>query len=140
MRALLLAAVLAGMAAAPVQGQSGPVSWSYPRAADRRDPVVPPRALYSGEGFPELRVHSIAHDPASPRDSRALVVLTGRSGTRAVVRPGDRVGQYQVLEVRRGCVVARQSVLGSTRRVVLCLPRPGEAPGREPSAQPSDAP
>ena len=136
MRALALAAVLAAVAA-PLDAQA---SWSYPRATERRDPVIPPRALLSGEGFPELRVHSIAHDPASPRDSRALVVLTGRSGTRAVVRAGDRVGEYRVLQVQRGCVVALQNVLGSTRRVVLCLSRPGEGPRRDPSAQSSDAP
>jgi hypothetical protein len=44
-----------------------------------------------------------------------------------VVRAGDRVGQYQVVAVQRGCITARQNVLGSTRSVVLCLPRPGEA-------------
>jgi hypothetical protein len=128
MRTALLVAAALALCAAPARAQTGPIAWSYPRAADRRDPVVPPQALYSGEGFPELRVHSIAHDPRDPSDSRALVVLTGRSGVRAVVRAGDRLGQYQVLQVHRGCVVAQQNVLGSTRRVVLCLPRPGEAP------------
>jgi hypothetical protein len=103
-----------------------PRAWSYPRAPDRRDPVLPPEALYTGDGFPELRVHSIAHDPADPRDSRALVVLTGKRGARSVVRAGDRVGEYRVIAVQRSCLVALQNVLGSDRRIVLCL-RPGEA-------------
>lgn len=121
MRTLLLAAPMALLAT------HAHAQWSYPRDAGRRDPVIPPEALYTGEGFPELRVHSIVHDPADPRDSRALVVLTGRSGGRSVVRAGDRIGQYQVVAVQRGCLVAHQNVLGSTRRVVLCLPRPGQA-------------
>ncbi len=124
MRTALLLAALA-LPAARAHAQPG--AWSYPRAPDRRDPVIPPEALYTGDGFPELRVHSIAHDPASPRDSRALVVLTGKRGGRSVVRAGDRVGQYRVLAVQRRCLVALQNVLGSGRRVVLCLARPGEA-------------
>ncbi len=131
MRALIVLAALAVLPAAGAQAQApqrpGPAEWSYPRSATRRDPVIPPEALYTGEGFPELRVHSIVHDPRDPRDSRALVVLTGKNGGRSVVRAGDRVGQYQVVAVRRGCITARQNVLGSTRSVVLCLRRPGEA-------------
>lgn len=131
MRALLVLAALAVLPAARPQAQAaegpGPAEWSYPRSTTRRDPVIPPEALYTGDGFPELRVHSIVHDPRDPRDSRALVVLTGRNGGRSVVRAGDRVGQYQVVAVQRGCITARQNVLGSTRNVVLCLPRPGEA-------------
>jgi hypothetical protein len=132
MRTLVLVAALAVLPAAHAHAQTradqqpGPSRWSYPRGV-RRDPVIPPEALYTGEGFPELRVHSIAHDPVDPRDSRALVVLTGRSGGRQVVRAGDRIGQYQVVAVQRSCLVTQQNVLGSTRRVVLCLPRPGEA-------------
>ena len=126
MRTLLLAA-LAALPTVHAHAQAAPAQWSYPRGIGRRDPVIPPEALYTGEGFPELRVHSIVHDRADPRDSRALVVLTGRSGGRAVVRAGDRIGQYQVVAVQRGCLVAHQNVLGSTRRVVLCLPRPGQA-------------
>jgi hypothetical protein len=127
MRALLLLAALVLPAAAHAQEKPRPARWSYPRDAARRDPVIPPEALYTGDGFPELRVHSIVHDPADPRDSRALVVLTGKSGGRSVVRAGDRVGQYQVVAVQRSCLVAHQNVLGSNRRVVLCLARPGEA-------------
>lgn len=128
MRALLVLAVLAALPAASAHAQApGPAEWSYPRSATRRDPVIPPEALYSGDGFPELRVHSIVHDRKDPRDSRALVVLTGKNGGRSVVRAGDRVGQYQVVAVQRGCITARQNVLGSTRSVVLCLPHPGEA-------------
>ena len=129
MRALLVLATLAVLPAARAHAQAGPgpAEWSYPRSATRRDPVIPPEALYTGDGFPELRVHSIVHDPRDPRDSRALVLLTGKNGGRSVVRPGDRVGQYQVVAVQRGCITARQNVLGSTRNVVLCLPRPGEA-------------
>lgn len=127
MRIALLLAALALLPAARAQAQPEPSrAWSYPRG-DRRDPVIPPEALYNGDGFPELRVHSIAHDPANPRDSRALVVLTGKRGGRSVVRVGDRVGQYRVLAVQRRCLVALQNVLGSGRRIVLCLRRPGEA-------------
>jgi len=133
MRALLVIATLAVLPARRADSQAaprpGPAEWSYPRSATRRDPVIPPEALYTGDGFPELRVHSIVHDPANPRDSRALVVLTGKNGGRSVVRTGDRVGQYQVVAVRRGCITARQNVLGSNRNVVLCLRRPGEAAG-----------
>jgi len=131
MRVLLIlaafAALPAGHAHAQASERPGPAEWSYPRSATRRDPVIPPEALYTGDGFPELRVHSIVHDPQDPRDSRALVVLTGKNGGRSVVRAGDRVGQYKVVAVQRGCITARQNVLGSTRSVVLCLPRPGEA-------------
>lgn len=129
MRVLLMVIVLALLPpAVQAQGEKPRLAqWSYPRDAARRDPVIPPEALYTGDGFPELRVHSIVHDPADPRDSRALVVLTGKNGGRLVVRAGDRAGQYQVVAVQRGCIVAHQNVLGSTRRVVLCLPRPGEA-------------
>lgn len=126
MRTALLLAALAALAATHLHAQTAR-AWSYPRAPDRRDPVLPPEALYTGDGFPELRVHSIAHDPADPRDSRALVVLTGKRGERSVVRAGDRVGQYRVLAVRRNCLVALQNVLGSGRPIVLCLPRAGEA-------------
>jgi hypothetical protein len=126
MRIALLLAALAVLPAARAHVQPEPShAWSYPRG-DRRDPVIPPEALYNGDGFPELRVHSIAHDPADPRDSRALVVLTGKRGGRSVVRAGDRVGQYRVLAVQRRCLVALQNVLGSGRRIVLCLPS-GEA-------------
>ena len=131
MRFLVAITALAALPAASVHAQAaerpGPAEWSYPRSVTRRDPVIPPEALYTGDGFPELRVHSIVHDRRDPRDSRALVVLTGRNGGRSVVRAGDRVGQYQVVAVQRGCITARQNVLGSTRNVVLCLPRPGEA-------------
>lgn len=127
MRTALLLAALAALLATHVHAQPSARAWSYPRAPDRRDPVLPPEALYTGDGFPELRVHSIAHDPVDPRDSRALVVLTGKRGGRSVVRAGDRVGQYRVLAVQRSCLVALQNVLGSGRRTVLCLPRPGEA-------------
>jgi hypothetical protein len=127
MRIALLLAALATLPLGHAHSQSEPSrAWSYPRG-DRRDPVIPPEALYNGDGFPELRVHSIAHDPADPRDSRALVALTGKRGGRSVVRAGDRVGQYRVLAVQRRCLVALQNVLGSGRRIVLCLPRPGEA-------------
>ncbi|HEX8361197.1 MAG TPA: hypothetical protein VF613_13875 [Longimicrobium sp.] len=122
-----IALLLAALALPAARAQAQPHAWSYPRAPDRRDPVIPPEALYTGDGFPELRVHSIAHDPTDPRDSRALVVLTGTRGGRSVVRAGDRVGQYRVLAVQRRCLVALQNVLGSGRRIVLCLPRPGGA-------------
>jgi hypothetical protein len=96
--------------------------WVYPRG-ELRDPVIPPSVLYSGEGFSELRVSTIMVDPTDVRHSYAVVYLDGREPIRRVVRVGDQVGDYRIVEISPARVVATLRSLGAVRQVVLEPPR-----------------
>lgn len=103
--------------------------WFYPRG-ERVDPVVPPPALYSGEGFPLLNVSAILFDPETPDESRALVQLGGANPIRRVVRTGDVVGGFGIYRIERNRVVVSIETLGASRLEVLS-PTRGDAPGNE---------
>jgi hypothetical protein len=99
--ALLAAAVLASSGAAgaaPGPAAEPPARWSYPRGG--RDPLVPPPALYAGQDLPALEVTLIGVDSHRPREPLAVVRLDSRPPLRKVVRPGDRVGEYRILQIR----------------------------------------
>lgn len=99
-----------------------PARWVYPRL-DRRDPLVPPGALYSAKERPELMVSLIMYDGADPGASRALVRLEGEEPIREVVRAGSEIGDYRIARIDRACVVVVVQSLGAQREATMCLGR-----------------
>lgn len=103
--------------------------WVYP-AGERKDPVVPPAALYSGEGFPQLEVSMIAFDAANPAASRVLVVMGGAEPIRRVARIGEWVGRYRIEGIERDRVHVRVRTLGALREETLFPEGVSPAPAR----------
>jgi hypothetical protein len=121
-RPIVAAAVLVACAvtAQPVASASGPAGeqpWSYPRGA--RDPLVPPAALYAGQDLPPIEVTLIGVDSHHPGKPLAVVRVDSRPPVRRVVRPGDRVGDYRVLQIHPRSV--RVAVPGFGGTTVLDL-------------------
>jgi len=108
------AAVGASVAGA---GSTVDAAWDYPRAG--RDPLVPPRALYSGQDLPPIEVTLIGVDSHNPDRPLAVVRLGSTPPLRRVVRPGDRVGEYRILRIDARRV--RVSVPGLGASTVLDL-------------------
>jgi hypothetical protein len=108
--------------------------FTYPRFS-RVDPVAPPAVVTSAEAFTELHLTGIVYDAADPRNSAAIVRVGGDARNRRVVRAGDRVGQYTIVEVRRADVVVDVRLLGSVQRTVINRdpPTPAEAQPRSPA-------
>lgn len=104
-------------------------TWVYP-TGERKDPVVPPSALYSGEGFPQLEVSMIAYDAADPVASRVLVVMGGAEPIRRVVTVGEWVGRYQIEGIERDRVHVRVRTLGALREETLFPVSVSSSPGR----------
>lgn len=101
-RPCVAAAALAAcvVAAGPVASASGPAGeepWAYPRGA--RDPLVPPASLYAGQDLPRIEVTLIGVDSHHPGKPLAVVRVDSRPPVRRVVRPGDRVGDYRILQI-----------------------------------------
>jgi hypothetical protein len=120
--ALLAAAVLASSAAAgAAAGPEAipPARWAYPRGG--RDPLVPPAALYAGQDLPALEVTLIGVDSHHPNRPLAVVRLDSRPPVRRVVRPGDRVGEYRILQIRPRSVRVAVPALGGTTVLDVAL-------------------
>jgi hypothetical protein len=113
-----LAVACAGVAGGSAVGapQAG---WSYPRGA--RDPLVPPAALYAGEALPPIEVTLIGVDARYPRRPLAVVRVESRPPVRRVVRPGDRVGEYRILEIRARSVRVAVPGFGGTTILDLAV-------------------
>lgn len=114
--AILCCSVAAGASAAGA-GSTVDVAWEYPRAG--RDPLMPPRALYSGQDLPPIEVTLIGVDSNDPGRPLAVVRLGSTPPIRRVVRPGDRVGDYRILRIDARRV--RVSVPGLGASTVLDL-------------------
>lgn len=109
-----------GVVKGEVKGEVG-TRWVYPQEVGRRDPVLPPAALYSGEGFPDLEVSSVMYNSLRPSEARAVVFLGGRNRLRKLVGPGDRIGDYRIVKiVDASCLQAVLHSLGSERLVRVC--------------------
>lgn len=119
---ILAAAALAGSAAAGAEAAAGaapPERWSYPRGG--RDPLVPPAALYAGQDLPTLEVTLIGVDSHRPTQPLAVVRLASRPPVRRVVRPGDRVGEYRILQIRPRTVRVAVPGLAGTNEFDVAL-------------------
>lgn len=114
--AILCCSAAAGASVAGA-GSTVDVAWEYPRAG--RDPLVPPRALYSGQDLPPIEVTLIGVDSHNPDRPLAVVRLGSTPPLRRVVRPGDRVGEYRILRIDARRV--RVSVPGLGASTVLDL-------------------
>lgn len=100
-----------------------PEVWVYPRG-DRPDPVLPPAALYSGEGTKAVEVTVIQFDPDDASKSRALI-RTSMSGRliRRVVQEGEEIDGFSVMAIERDRIIVEIETLGAARREALELVR-----------------
>ncbi|HEX6038594.1 hypothetical protein [Longimicrobium sp.] len=119
-RCVAAAALAACVVAGPVASASGPARdepWTYPRGT--RDPLVPPASLYAGQDLPRIEVTLIGVDSHHPGKPLAVVRVDSRPPVRRVVRPGDRVGDYRILQIHPRSV--RVAVPGFGGTTVLNL-------------------
>lgn len=130
--ALAALAILCGAVIAAHGGDAQPAGipdrWTYP--SGQRDPLVPPSALYATQDLPAIAVTLIgvdAHDPGRPL---AVVRLDSRPPVRRVVRPGDRIGEYRILRIRRQGVQVAAPSLGGTRVIELAVRDSSSSPTR----------
>lgn len=100
-----------------------PEVWVYPRG-DRPDPVLPPPALYSGEGTKAVEVTVIQFDSEDAAKSRALVrTSVGGVLIRRVVQEGDEIDGFSVLAIEPDRIIVEIETLGAARREALQLVR-----------------
>jgi hypothetical protein len=94
----------------------------------RVDPVTPPAILAERETFTELSISGILYDARNPRESVAIIRVGNDPKDRRVVRAGDKIGQYTIIEVRRSEVVVDLRMLGSVKRSVITRSDPNAQP------------
>lgn len=92
--------------------------FTYPRFG-RVDPVVPPAAMASLGALPELTLSGVLFNEQNPSASAAIVHVKGRATERRVLRAGDRIEQYEVVQVERNRVALDVHLLGMVKRVYL---------------------
>lgn len=112
--------------ARPVSTEGEVPAWLYPREG-RRNPMRPPAALYEMSSRAVLQVRAIMENPRDPKASTAIVVLQGRAPIRAIVRAGDRIGDYRILKIESDRVLATLHVMGADRAVVAPVSRDSTA-------------
>jgi hypothetical protein len=86
-----------------------------------RDPLVPPAELYTAQDIPPIQVTLIGVDSHHPEKPLAVVRLDSRPPVRRVVRPGDRVGVYRILQIRPRVVRVSVPSLGGSTVLDLAL-------------------
>lgn len=114
-----LACAFAGTPPASAAGTAAEQAWTYPRGA--RDPLVPPAALYAGQALPPIEVTLIGVDRHHPEKPLAVVRVDSRPPVRRVVRPGDRVGEYRILQIRPRSVRVAVPAFGGTTYLDLAV-------------------
>jgi hypothetical protein len=86
-----------------------------------RDPLVPPAELYAAQDIPPIEVTLIGVDSHHPEKPLAVVRLGSRPPVRRVVRPGDHVGVYRILQIRPRVVRVSVPSLGGSTVLDLAL-------------------